>query len=62
MVIQILDYLISHQRRRWPNLDTINGSQGLKDMHEMLNRNEEFGGLLILRTLKAMADRIIRMA
>ena len=41
MVIEILDYLISHQRRRWPNLDTINGVQGLKDMHEMSNRNEE---------------------
>ena len=39
-----------------------NGGQGLKDMHEMLNRNEEFGGLLILRTLKAMVDRIICMA
>ena len=28
MVIEILDYLISHQRHRWPNLDTINGGQG----------------------------------
>ena len=62
MVIGILNYLISHQRRRWPNLDSSNGGQGLKEMHEMLNGNEEFGGLLNLRTLKAMVDRIIRMA
>ena len=62
MVIGILDYLISHPRRRWPNLDTIIGGQGLKDMQEMLNRDAVFGGLLILRTLKAMVDRIVRMA
>ena len=62
MVIGILDYLISYPRRRWPNLDTSNGGQGLKDMQEMLNRDAVFGGLLILRTLKAMVDRIIRTA
>ena len=61
IVIGILDYLISHPRRRWPNLDTINGGQGLKDMQEMLNRDAVFGGLLIFGTLKAMVDRIIRM-
>ena len=62
MVIGIVDYLLSHQRRRWPNLESSNGGQGLKDMHEILNRNEYFGGLLVLRTLKAMVDRIIYMA
>ena len=33
-----------------------------KDMQEMLNRDAVFGGLLIFGTLKAMVDRIIRMA
>ena len=31
-------------------------------MQEMLNRDAVFGGLLIIRTLKAMVDRMIRMA
>ena len=56
MVIGILDYLISHPRRRWPNLDTNNGGQG--HAGDAKPRCSVWGPA----HFKDMVDRMIRMA